>query len=140
MKKGKYFLFTFILILLSISVVFASNLDYGKVCADFTEGVGGAVRILGHILGMVKVIVPVIIIVWGMVEFGKAAISTDDKAMDKAVGGLTRRIIASLIILFAPKVISVVLDITGITGGIEDNTRYGACTQCILNASEKCPL
>ena len=126
--------------LISISVVNADTVTYENVCNTFDSGIGSAIRILGHLLLIIKIIVPVVIIVLGMIDFGKAVLSSDDKAMTKAVGALTRRIIAGVVIFLAPGLVSAILNIFGITGGIEDETRFGACTQCILNASDHCPM
>jgi len=133
-------LFLILVGLISINKVHADTVTYENVCNTFDSGIGSAIRILGHLLLIIKIIVPVVIIVLGMIDFGKAVLSSDDKAMTKAVGALTRRIIAGVVIFLAPGLVSAILNIFGITGGIEDETRFGACTQCILNASDHCPM
>lgn len=141
-KKSIVYMNLFLILsaLISISVVNADTVTYENVCNTFDSGIGSAIRILGHLVLVVKIIVPVVIIVLGMIDFGKAVLSSDDKAITKAVGALTRRFIAGVVIFLTPGLVSAILDVFGITGGIEDNTRFGACTQCILNASKNCPM
>lgn len=141
-KANKLVVFTILLTIMSCTVVFAKASDYDVLCSDFSTGIGAAVRIIGYVVEIAKWIAPLIIIVLGMVDFGKAVISSDDKAISKAASSLLRRFIAGVVIFFIPTILLTIFNIIGVTGGIEneDNTRYGACTSCILDASKNCPL
>ena len=144
MKNKKFNILLFMLITLVISCdrVFAESyeINYDNLCANFAEGVGSAVRMIGYIVEIVKIVIPLLIIVYGMVDFGKAVISSDDKAINKATNSLIRRIVAGIAVFFIPTIILAMFNIIGITNDIENTSRYSACTKCILNASEYCPL
>lgn len=142
MKNKKIYMLIFLMLFLIIScpVVFADTINYGNLCSNYDEGIGSAVRIIGYIVELAKWIIPLIIIVLGMVDFGKAVISSDDKAINKAASTLIRRIVAGVIVFFIPTIVLTLLNIIDITDGIEDTSRFEACTKCILNASEHCPL
>lgn len=146
MKKEKKVIiaciFTMFLVILNTTLVNAADnyVTYDNLCNSFESGIGSAIRILGYLLEIIKVIVPIIVIVLGMVDFGKAFLSNDDKAITKAVGALTRRVIAGVVIFFTPTLILTIVELVDITDGIENNGRFNACTKCILNASENCPL
>ena len=119
MKKKNIFCLSLFLILvglISINKVYADTVTYDNVCNTFDSGIGSAIRILGHLVMIIKIIVPVVIIVLGMVDFGKAELSSDDKALTKAVGALTRRFIAGVVIFLAPGLVSAMLNVFGITG------------------------
>ena len=139
-KKTNLIIFSILFIIMSTSIVFADTINYGNLCSDYNEGIGSAVRILGYAVLAAKWIVPLIIIVLGMVDFGQAVISDDEKAISKAAYSLLRRFIAGIAVFFVPTIILAFLNLIQVTGSIEETTRFNACTKCILNASKYCPL
>ena len=138
-KKMYLTLFTIIMILFSYSIVFADAIDYGNLCSSYDDGIGKAARLLGYAIEVVKWVIPLIIIIFGMIDFGKAVLSSDDKAINKATSTLIRRIIAGVAIYFIPILLLAILNAVDITDGIEETTRFSACTKCILEASTYCP-
>lgn len=140
MKNKKIYIFTFtlLMLLISCSIVTAENINYNNLCAN--DGIGSAARIIGYIIIIAKWLVPLIIIVLGMIDFGKAVIASDEKAINKSASSLIRRIIAGLAVFFAPTIILAFLNLIQITGGIEETSRFNACTKCILNATKYCSI
>lgn len=130
------FLLTFLMFIPSVFAI----VDYGNLCSNYNEGIGSAARIIGYIVEVAKWIIPFIIIVLGMIDFGKAALSNDDKSISKAATALIRRLVAGVVVFFIPQLVLVILNLTNISKGIENTTRFEACTKCILNASKYCPL
>lgn len=108
------------------------NLNYNNFCGN--EGVSEAIRIVGSIIFLVKIVVPLIIIVLGIVDFVKAITSDDEKAVSKAAQSLIRRIISGIVIYFIPTIIWGILNVVDITDGMHDldNSEFGACTKCVL--------
>lgn len=115
------------------------GMNYDKLCSDYSSGIGGAARIIGYIVLVVKWLVPIVIIILGIIDFAKAVISSDDKALNKATSSLAKRIVAGLIVFFIPTLLLALLNLLDISNGIENNGRFDACTKCILNASKYCP-
>lgn len=77
-----------------------------------------------EILRYVRIIAPILVIIFGIVDFSKVVLSGDDKEMSKAVSNLVKRAIAAVAIFFAPIIIMMVIDLvdefTGIfTGGCD---------------------
>lgn len=146
MKKNNLILFT-ILILISFlvlpEVVFAEGNFDPNVCNN--PGVTKAVSILGKFLYVLKIVVPMIIIVLGMVDFGKATISSDEAAIKKATGSLVRRVIAGFIIFFIPTIVIAIINAVdsgnnGINSDILDNNNasFGQCTKCLFDPFNSC--
>lgn len=115
------------------------GMNYDKLCSDYSSGIGGAARIIGYIVLVAKWLVPIVIIILGIIDFAKAVISSDDKALNKATSSLAKRIVAGLIVFFIPTLLLALLNLLDISNGIENNGRFDACTKCILNASKYCP-
>ena len=115
-----------------------ARLNYNSLCSD--NNVKSAFKIIGYVILIIKWIVPLIIIVLGMVDFGKASISNDEKALNKATGALIRRIVAGVAIFFIPTIILAALDVIKITKGIEkeNDTTFGVCTKCMFDPINSC--
>ena len=117
--------------LLSFDYVQALRIDYNNVCNN--SSVGSAMVILGYVIEISKWIVPLIIIVLGMIDFGKAMISNDDSSINKASVTLIRRLIAGVVIFFIPTIISV------FTKNILDTNienEFLTCTSCVFNPND----
>jgi len=129
-----------ILILLLPIVVNASNINYNSICSE--KGVMDAMRIIGYVIQVCRWIAPLILMVLGMVDFGKAAIASDEKALSNATASLIRRFVASVVIFFIPTIVLALLNAIEITKGIEDknNSQFGACTKCIFDPIGECPI
>ena len=144
MKKNyrKYIIFTFLLIMLYC--LFTPNVmaatDWSKICDQ--NDVKQAFKIAGYVVQLARWIVPLILIVLGMVDFGKAAISSDDKAISKATAALVRRFIAGVVVFFIPTIVLAILNVIDITNGIEEksDTTFGQCTKCLFDPSDSCDV
>lgn len=63
---------------------------------------------IGMFMLVFKIVIPVLLIVFGMVDLGKAVISSDDKAVSKAAKSLLNRVIAGVCIFFVPLLVSII--------------------------------
>jgi len=138
MKNKKIYIFTFsiVMLLISCSIVMAENINYNNICGD--DRILNLMQIIGWIINIVKIIVPLIIIILGMVDFGKAVIASDDKAINKSTYSLIRRLVAGLIIFFIPTIVFALLNLTEVS---DENTETGSfvqCTKCMLKPSSEC--
>lgn len=89
-------------------------------------------QFVGYFFVALKIAVPIIIIVLGIVDFAKAVVSSDDKAISKATSSLFKRFIIGVIIFFVPTIVDVVFGfISDFTGDI--TTPIVACEECLLN-------
>lgn len=110
----------------------------GGFCQD-TAGLWGLV---GWVVVMIKIVIPLLLIILGMVDLGKAVVSSDEKAINTAVSTLIRRFIAAVVIFFVPTIVSAVFNaITGInyksttdTDGKQTNDAW-YCMECLTNVS-----
>ncbi len=143
-KRNRYIYIGILLIVgifLFMPHAMAEYLDYNNLCSD--EGVRSTMRILGYVVMIIRWIAPLIIIIMGMIDFGKAVISSDDNAINKASKTLIRRIVAGIAIFFIPTIVLTILNITvsGVdieTGAtykttIGESTEFGACTKCLFD-------
>lgn len=88
-------------------------------------------QVIGKIIFIIKILVPIILIVMGSIDFAKASLSGDDKAISQAAVTLGKRILTGLIIFFIPTVLDFFLSLVG---GVSDTMgKYNACTSCVLS-------
>ena len=76
---------------------------------NFCLKTSGMWQLAGYVLFAIKIIVPLIIIVLGIIDFAKASLSSDDKAVSKAAASLLNRFIIGVAVFFVPTVVSIVL-------------------------------
>ena len=58
--------------------------------------------LVGKILGVFKIVIPLLLLILGMFDLGKAVVASDDKAINKATTALVKRAVAAIIIFFIP--------------------------------------
>ena len=105
--------------------------------SNFCSDTAKLLQFLGYAILIFKVSIPIIIVVLGMMDFGKAVVAEKDDEIKKQAVKLGRRALAGVIIFFIPTIVDWVF--TGITGA--DNT-FDNCKGCLLNPtnSEKCTI
>ncbi len=137
MKKFLNYILVFgiIMFILNPSVL-AASLNYSNLCDN--EGIKNAAEIVGYVVLLIKWIVPLILIVLGMIDFGKAVISNDDKALNNATSSLIKRIIAGVVVFFVPSLVMALVNFIGFTQGIENDADFATCTKCVMDVLNNC--
>lgn len=105
MKKNNKMLFIYTIFISLISTsVFASECF---VCGNtyFPLGISTLIR---NIFNLIKVLVPVIIIIMGMIDLLKAVIASDEKKMSEATPKLIRKLISGIMIFLILSIVQFV--------------------------------
>lgn len=98
--------------------------------AGFCSDTANIWNLLGEIVTVFKIVIPLLLIVLGMVDLGKAVVSSDDKAISKAVGSLIKRFIAAVVMFFIPTIVSAIFNALDLMNGAETDD-YNVCVQCV---------
>lgn len=88
-----------------------TNIDFNNFCNE--EGVHKTVKFLGYGLYIVKIMVPILLIIFGSIDFGKAIVSSNQDAIQKTSKILIIRIIIGIVIFLLPTIINYVFKIAG---------------------------
>ncbi len=91
-------------------------------------------QLVGTVLLIFKIVIPIILIVLGMIDFGKAVISSDDKAISKSAKSLMFRIIAAVVIFFIPTLISFVFSVIAQFSDVQED--FEVCKLCITKPTQ----
>lgn len=99
--------------------------------STFCTNTSGILQFIGWIVTIVKIAIPLLIVVFGILDFGKAVTGGDTKNIQESFKKFGIRILAGLIIFFVP---SIVMWLFGLIASFQDATRegYTTCKKCIL--------
>lgn len=146
--KKKYF---FIVILVLVSFCFKNNVYASKIldyesnynyildvsavdalsCSN--ENVMKVLKLFSVLFIILKVAIPLIIVILGIISLVKVIISDDQNMLSNAISSLIKRFIIGVFIFFIPTLISTII------GYIDDadnvTSEYRACTECLLNSN-----
>ena len=91
-------------------------------------------KLLGRIFSVVKIILPIIILAFGVVDFFKAVIASKDDEIKKATKSLIMRLIAGVCIFFLPAIIHFVFRLVDDWNDYDSD--YSKCSLCITSPNQ----
>lgn len=92
--------------------------DPEKACEDFfgsADDEDSLRYMINTIMGYIRIIVPILIILFGTVDFAKAVIAGKEENMKKAQGDFAKRVLIGVAIFFVPLLVNVIMDLAEIT-------------------------
>lgn len=99
--------------------------------ATFCTSTHDIMQVLGWVLTLVKVAIPIIIIVYGIMDLSKAVVASKEDEIKTAAKRLLWRAVAGVAIFFVPNlVIWLFGTITDYSTGAEG---FATCQECLLN-------
>ncbi len=99
--------------------------ELSEICND--EKIQNTLKFVGRLLFIVKIIVPLLLIIFGTIDFGKAIAASKDDSVAKAGKMLVLRIVIGIVIFLVPTVVNFVFQLVG-----HGNTSYNECRICIF--------
>ena len=92
---------------------------------------GAIAGIIATVVNLIKIVVPIILIILGMLDMGKAVASQKEDEIKKGQKTLMSRCIAAGIVFF---VVAIVQLLFGIIGGSDDtNSTLWTCISALIN-------
>lgn len=89
-----------------------------------TQEVKSIMGIVGYVVWGIKVVVPIILIIIGMLDMAKAVNSKSEDEIKKAQQALIKKAIAAVIVFLVPTLVGLIMGVIG-----ADN--YKGCLTCI---------
>jgi len=93
-------------------------------------------QVVGYILLVFKIVIPILLIIWGMLDLGKAVVAAKDDEIKKATKSLAMRAISAVIIFFIPTLVSLVLGMVSNFGDSGAKADWDVCRSCITNPND----
>ena len=92
-------------------------------------------QLVGKILMVFKIVIPILLIVFGMIDLGKAVIASKDDAVEKATQTLIKRLIAGIVIFFIPFIVGAIFSLIDSFKDLNDDSeyKYNVCNKCVVS-------
>lgn len=94
-------------------------------------------QIIGWVLWVFKIAIPIIIIIFGMIDLGKAVVASKDDEIKKSVKSLVMRAIAGILIFFIPTIIGAIFGLVGEFKKAPYDAEYAKCQACIVHPGDE---
>ena len=111
-------------------------MDFLQILAgDRCNGLLPVVRFVRKgIFPIIQIGVPIILIVMGAIDLGKAVLSSDDKEIKGATSKLIKRCIAAVAVFFVVTIVTLLMNLfTSADTGVEGTTSWSACWKAAGN-------
>ena len=109
------------------------NLVMLGALGEFCKEMAGPLQFVGIILWVFKVAIPVIILVMGMIDLGKAVTASKDDEIKKAMKQLMIRLISGVLIFFIPTIVIFIFQLLVDFDTAAQATDFQTCRDCILS-------
>lgn len=109
-----------------------------KCSIDIDPIVPGTIRAFVTIL---KIFVPIVLVVFGMLDMAKAVMANEEKEMKEAQKRLIKRVIYAVVIFFVVALVQFVfgqLAKADNSGGNVNKDDTAACISCFISSSDSC--
>jgi len=94
------------------------------------------VNIVGAVVNIIKIGVPIILIVLGMIDMGKAVASQKEDEIKRGQKTLISRVIAAAIVFFVVAIVQLMLSI--VSGATNDTSIWTCVCELLGNDATKC--
>lgn len=89
---------------------------------DSCAGLGPIVAVIKALFNIIKIFIPIILLIMGVVDLSKAVLASDDKEVKAATGKLVKRAIAAVAIFFAVTLVDAIMGLVGAGEEVDSNT------------------
>ena len=100
---------------------FLSVINFLWDCGEGAGGIGPIIKLATTAVHILQFAIPIALIIFGMIDLGKAVIAGKEDEMKKAQGTLIRRFIYAVLIFFIVTLVGFVMSIVGETAGDQSN-------------------
>lgn len=107
--------------------------------SGFCHDSAGIWQVVGWILLVFKIVIPIMLIILGMIDLGKAVVASKDDEIKKSIKSLAMRAVAAVVIFFIPTLIGIVMGLVSNFSSSGAKADYEVCRKCITNPS-KCEV
>ena len=99
-------------------------------CLDIPVDAARIASITRVIFRIIQIAVPLLLIIWGMLDLGKAVVAQKDDEIKKGQQTFIKRIVAAAIVFFVVTIVSLVINL------ISTDSNTMGCARCFIDDSE----
>lgn len=102
-------------------------------------GLVSILRLVYNVINILRIIIPIVLILLGTIDLGKAVIASDDKEIKSAQSLLIKRLVYAALIFFVPLIVYVIINLVvqsndTTTGGAQNANSFETCWQSIVGS------
>ena len=97
----------------------------------FCAKTAGLWQLIGRILWIFLIAIPILVIIFGSIDLGKAVVASKDDEIKKAAKSLAMRLIAAVIIWFIPMLVDAVISL--VDRDADQVSDYKVCQKCVTS-------
>ncbi len=105
----------------------------GGTEAGIPSAIGNIVH-LGFII--IQVVVPILLIVWGMLDFAKGVMASDEDKIKAGQKKFIQRLIAAVICFLVVTIVQLVINVVGSVTSDNNTGSAWNCAKCLINGKE----
>ncbi len=98
---------------------------------NYCTGLRSTFVFIGHLIRLAKILIPIIVIIFGTLDFFKAVTGAKDDEIKKAAKSLLFRALAGVCIFFLPAVIDFIFSLVDGWSNSEYESGYQDCFKCV---------
>ena len=109
-------------------------MDLFLIADDYCGGLGPVVGFIRHgVFPILQIGIPILLILMGTIDLGRAVLSSDDKEIKAATGRLIKRAIAAIAVFFVVTIVSVITNMFAHTGDADMASDAHSWSDCWNN-------
>lgn len=121
-----------IILILSFQNVFAANMGELEFCKS--NEVLKVFRLIAVLITIIKIVIPIIILIKGMISIFNAVVSEDD-TLNKAIGALAKKLVVGIFVFFIPTIVYTLASLA--SDYDKTKSKFTECTKC-MNSVKYC--
>ena len=88
---------------------------------------------VSFVVSLLKIGIPILLIIFGMLDLGKAVMSNDEKEMKGAQGKLIKRCVYAVLVFFIVAIVQFLVGILSNRSEDVDGNNIESCINCFIN-------
>lgn len=105
-----------------------------EVINNFCQETKAIWNLVGNILLIVKIVIPILVIIFGMIDIGKSVVNSKPEDISKSFKSFLFRLVAAIAIFFIPTLVSFAIKLANGFNDVEND--YKTCATCIESPSK----
>lgn len=95
-------------------------------------------KITNLVVDLIKIAVPIILVIFGMLDLAKAVMSNDEKEMKGAQTKLIKRVIYAVVVFLVVSVVQLLFGVLANTGATGEGSNISSCISCFVSGTDNC--
>lgn len=84
-----------------------------QIADDVCTTIAPVISIIRGVLTIIQIGIPIILILMGTIDLGRAVLSSDDKAIKESTSRLVKRVIAAVAVFFVFTIVKLIMNVIG---------------------------